>query len=152
MKVEYHERNMFMTFINKKESPKELKNKNKTGSRFRFITQCLLLLANRKSWCVHGWRTFLFQLYLLHSTKKRIGWKRRLEGCQLGPDPFKFVVCKKWKDPHCFFNVSTDFCSNSSLAAISFFTLASNSSAPLRRAKGKQNGIKLLTSWLERLD
>lgn len=32
---------------------------------------------------------------------------------------------------YCFFKVSTDFFSNSSRTATSFFTLASNSSAPL---------------------
>lgn len=93
-------------------------------------------------------RLFCF-IFIFSILQKRSAWKTRLEGCQLRPDPFKFVICKTWKDSHCFFNVSTDFCSNSSLAAISFFTLASSSSAPLRRAKGEKNGIKLLTCWLK---
>lgn len=47
---------------------------------------------------------------------------------------------------YCFFSVSTDFFSISSLAATCFFTLASNSSAPLRG--GERERAWLNCCWL----
>lgn len=59
------------------------------------------------------------------------------------------LIWPRWSSvSYCFFKVSTDFFSNSSRAAINFFTLASKSSAPLKVEEENEAMLLLeLSCW-----